>query len=270
MLDLSFDEKYKQLKKDSLYNGLFFTAVITTGIFCKPSCRAKRPKKENVLFYDSAQEAIQNWFRPCKICNPMNIDWTAPIYITELIKRLHWNIYQKITDQNLLNMWYKPYTIRRWFQKNHNMTFHAYQRLLRINQAYNNIKGGNSISRSAFGSWYISLSNFNDEWKTIFWSCPRSKDKKGIINIIRIATEIWPMFACSFKSRLCLLKFTNDNNLEDILEELREKYDAIILPWKSIYLEWLEKYIHKILLDYKNKIWIKQLQFLISKQYMVN
>ncbi|MDE0937947.1 MAG: methylated-DNA--[protein]-cysteine S-methyltransferase [Mariniblastus sp.] len=52
------------------YDGLFFTAVKTTGVFCKPSCSARKPNRENVIFYDTKEVAIENRFRACKICKP--------------------------------------------------------------------------------------------------------------------------------------------------------------------------------------------------------
>jgi len=58
---LSDDEKYDFIgNKDTRYDGLFFTAVKTTGIFCLPSCRAKKPNRENVIFYNTKEEAIEN------------------------------------------------------------------------------------------------------------------------------------------------------------------------------------------------------------------
>jgi methylated-DNA-[protein]-cysteine S-methyltransferase len=68
---LTDDEKYNFIgHRDTKYNGFFFTAVKTTGIFCLPSCRAKKPNRENVIFYDTKNEAIKNGYRPCKICSP--------------------------------------------------------------------------------------------------------------------------------------------------------------------------------------------------------
>ena len=78
-LNLSFEEKYAIIgTKDATYEGLFITAVTSTGIFCRPSCRARKPKRENVVFYHSTQEAIQHGFRPCKICKPMEQEQLNP------------------------------------------------------------------------------------------------------------------------------------------------------------------------------------------------
>ncbi|HRG56592.1 MAG TPA: Ada metal-binding domain-containing protein, partial [Lacunisphaera sp.] len=59
-------------RRDAAYEGVFFTAVKTTGIFCRPTCRAKRPKAENVEFFPSINEALHGGYRPCRLCRPMD------------------------------------------------------------------------------------------------------------------------------------------------------------------------------------------------------
>ena len=71
-MTLTFEEKYQAiLAKDSAYEGLFITAVKTTGIFCRPVCTARKPKVENVEFFSSTKEALNKGYRPCKVCNPL-------------------------------------------------------------------------------------------------------------------------------------------------------------------------------------------------------
>jgi len=80
--ELSFEEKYNAIgKTGSFYEGMFITVVKTTGIFCRPSCRARKPKPENVIFYATVQEALQNGFRPCKVCKPLEKRDETPKYI---------------------------------------------------------------------------------------------------------------------------------------------------------------------------------------------
>jgi len=68
---LSDDDKYNFIgSKETKYDSVFFTAVKTTGIYCLPSCSAKKPYRENVLFYETKKEAIKNGYRSCKICKP--------------------------------------------------------------------------------------------------------------------------------------------------------------------------------------------------------
>jgi AraC family transcriptional regulator of adaptative response / DNA-3-methyladenine glycosylase II len=60
----------RMLASDSTYNGRFLTGVLTTGIYCLPSCRARKPKPENVRFFDNPESALQAGLRPCKRCRP--------------------------------------------------------------------------------------------------------------------------------------------------------------------------------------------------------
>lgn len=55
---------------DRAYDGVFVYAVRTTGVFCRPSCKSRKPHRENVLFFPSSAEAIRAGFRPCKRCQP--------------------------------------------------------------------------------------------------------------------------------------------------------------------------------------------------------
>lgn len=65
------EEKYNFIgKKSTQYNHRFITAVRTTGIYCLPSCSARKPNFENVVFYRTKKEAIKNGFRACKVCKP--------------------------------------------------------------------------------------------------------------------------------------------------------------------------------------------------------
>lgn len=57
-------------ERNELHGETFFYAVITTGIYCRPACPSRRPRRENVRFFDSGEEAAQQGFRPCKRCQP--------------------------------------------------------------------------------------------------------------------------------------------------------------------------------------------------------
>ncbi len=111
---LTFQDKYDAIGKQSkLYEGVFITAVKTTGIFCRPSCRARKPRPENVLFFDTAKEAIQHGFRPCKICKPMEKMDETPNYIKSVMEKLHENPFLRIKDTDLQERGVEPNQIRR-------------------------------------------------------------------------------------------------------------------------------------------------------------
>lgn len=67
---LSEDKWEAVVNCDKRYDGLFYYAVKTTGIFCRPSCKAKPSLKKNTLFFDSVDKALKEGFRPCKMCRP--------------------------------------------------------------------------------------------------------------------------------------------------------------------------------------------------------
>jgi AraC family transcriptional regulator of adaptative response / DNA-3-methyladenine glycosylase II len=67
----SADACYRAItRRDRRYDGRFFTAVVTTGIYCRPVCPSRTPLRRNVLFFPSAQTAAQAGFRACKRCRP--------------------------------------------------------------------------------------------------------------------------------------------------------------------------------------------------------
>jgi AraC family transcriptional regulator of adaptative response / DNA-3-methyladenine glycosylase II len=67
------DRRYRHfVQRDQAYDGKFLTGVLTTGIYCLPSCPARRPKRENVRFFDTPDEALRSGLRPCRRCHP---DW---------------------------------------------------------------------------------------------------------------------------------------------------------------------------------------------------
>jgi AraC family transcriptional regulator, regulatory protein of adaptative response / methylated-DNA-[protein]-cysteine methyltransferase len=238
METLTFQEKYSAITKmDSAYEGIIITAVKTTGIFCRPTCRARKPKPENVEFFNTIQEALQNGYRPCKLCKPMEKMDETPEYIRNILQELHEDSNLRIKDYDLRQRGIEPSQIRRWFKKHHNITFHAYQRMLRINAAYNSIKQGVSVTNAAFNSGYESLSSFNEGFRSLFGEPPTNSHEKSVLNIVRFTTPIGPMFACASTMGVCLLEFTDRRMLETEFRDLCKKLDAVILPGKNNHLD---------------------------------
>src|SRR5690349_8494940 len=70
-MELDFERCYRAVdSRDQRFDGWFFTAVTSTGIYCRPSCPAMTPKRENVTFFPSAAAAQRGGFRACKRCRP--------------------------------------------------------------------------------------------------------------------------------------------------------------------------------------------------------
>jgi AraC family transcriptional regulator, regulatory protein of adaptative response / methylated-DNA-[protein]-cysteine methyltransferase len=241
-LSLSFEQMYQAIgNQDSIYEGAFITAVKTTGIFCRPSCRARKPKSENVDFYATPQQALQHGYRPCKICKPMEYQDQAPEWIAQLIQALHQSPSQRISDWDLKQKGLSPETARRWFKKHHGMTFQGYQRLLRINAAYKQIKAGGKVEHSAYDNGYESVSGFKHSLKQVFGQSELDSTKpKQVLNLVRFTTPLGPMFAAANEVGLCLLEFTDRRALESEFTDLEKRLKAQFLPGTNAILEQTE------------------------------
>jgi AraC family transcriptional regulator of adaptative response/methylated-DNA-[protein]-cysteine methyltransferase len=245
-MQLSIDVMYQAIvNKDSSFEGVFFTAVKTTGIFCRPSCRARKPKKENVEFFTTVKEAIVKGYRPCRVCNPMeNLNETPPL-IKQLMNDLNGDPSVKIKDNDLRQRHLEPNTVRRWFLKNYGITFHAYQRMLRINTAFKKIQEGQTVTDTAFDTGYDSLSGFGDSFRTIFGFSPKDSKSKRIIDLKRLETPLGTMYDCAVKEGICLLEFTDRKMLETEFKDLTRRFDATIVQGHNPHFVLLEEQLHK-------------------------
>ena len=234
---LTTDRMYKALlDKDSKYEGLFFVGVKTTGIFCRPTCRAKKPKKENVEFFNTSREAIVHDYRPCKVCEPMQKPGATPDYIQTLLSKLGENPAVKFKDYDLRKKGIDPSQIRRWFKKHHGITFHAYQRMLRINTAFKKIQNGEPVSSVAYESGYDSLSGFNDSFKSVIGHSPTKSKDTTVVTITRLETPLGPMFAGVTDEGLCLLEFTDRRMLETEFKYLSRGLKAKLIQGEHPHL----------------------------------
>ena len=88
-MDLTQQEKWEAvITCDERYDALFFYAVRSTGIFCRPSCKSRNPAQRNVLFFNTREEAIDAGFRPCKRCRPDLIDFRPLEELAERTKKV--------------------------------------------------------------------------------------------------------------------------------------------------------------------------------------
>ncbi len=237
-MDLSFEEKYNALgRKETVYEGLFITAVKTTKIFCRPSCSAKKPLAKNVVFYKNVAEALENGFRPCKICKPMEKEGETPAFIKAIIEQIHANPSQKIKDCDLQKQGCEPNKVRRWFKKHHNMTFHNFQRLIRLNHGFQEIQKGKKIIDAAFDSGFDSLSGFTERHKSLFGAAPTKSEDKMVIYKERFSTIIGVMHICATDKGVCLLEFDNRERLDTQLEDLEKRLTAPVIPGKNTHSE---------------------------------
>lgn len=229
------------LDKNPEFLGVFWMAVKTTGIFCLPTCTARKPKIENVEFFQSSKEALDKGFRPCKICKPLENSDSTPTEIQNLLKEISENPDLKLKDSDLVERNINPTRIRRWFLKNHGMTFHAFQNQLNLNKAFKKIQEGENIMETAYDSGFESLSGFNESFKKIFGNSPKNSKTQNIVDLKRIETPLGIMYAAATKDGICMLEFADRKSLETEFLDLAKTFNAKITIGENEHFNLLER-----------------------------
>ncbi len=228
------------INRDPSFEGVFIVGVKTTGIFCRPTCPAK-PKLENVEFFPSAKKAMLNGYRPCKVCKPLEKLGNPPSNISRLLKYMDDNPTIKLKDIDLQNLELEPNQVRRWFLKNYKLTFHAYQRMYHINNAFQRVQSGQNITNIAYDSGYDSLSGFNSMFKNIIGTSPILSKNKRIVNITRIETDLGTMIAGATDKGICMFEFADYKLLEQELKQLTTSLKAPLVQGENVYFGILRK-----------------------------
>jgi AraC family transcriptional regulator of adaptative response/methylated-DNA-[protein]-cysteine methyltransferase len=229
------------LDRASEYTGVFFVGVKTTGVFCISVCRARKPKRENVEFYSDMKSALDAGFRPCKVCRPTENACSAPDFIEQAVTLVRNNLKSRISDTQLRERNISPERVRRWFLQHHGMTFQAFQRMMRVNVALQELKGGRSATDVAFDSGYESLSGFGYTYKKLTGAAP--SEGRQTIMIHRFTTPLGPMFVCATARGVCLLEFVDRRMLETEFSDLQRLLNARILAGENEHTRQAEKEI---------------------------
>lgn len=241
-MNLSFDQMYRaSYEKNSDFEGVFWMGVKTTGIFCRPTCTARKPKPENVEFFDNTKDAIKKGYRPCKVCKPLENPDETPPEIQKLMDELSVNPETKFKDIDLVERGLQPITVKRWFLKHHGMTFHAFQRTFKINSAFKKLQQGENVLDVALDNGYESLSGFNDSFKNVFGVSPKNSKMEKIVDLKRIETPLGTMIACANENGICMLEFSDRKALPTELKEISKHFDANIVQGENPHFKTLEK-----------------------------
>jgi len=215
---------------DPEFDGIFFTAVSTTGVFCRPSCTARTPKAANVQFFSLAREALAAGFRPCKRCKPLHAGDADPDWLPQLMETVDADPARRWHDHDLSLLGLDPSTVRRWFVANHGLTFHAYSRLRRLGVALRQIQLGAPVARAILDSGYESESGFREAFSLVFGHPPTAVDRESCIWINRASTPLGSMIVGVSDRGLYLLEFAERRMLDTQLKRLRQELGRVFLP----------------------------------------
>jgi AraC family transcriptional regulator of adaptative response/methylated-DNA-[protein]-cysteine methyltransferase len=228
-----------RLQRDAAYNGLFFVAVRTTGIFCRPTCPARTPLPKNVEYFPTARAALVAGYRPCKRCRPLDAD-DQPSWAAELLAEVERDPAARITEGDLRARGIDPATVRRFFLRRFGMTFQAYARARRLSGAMNLIREGAAIDEAAFESGYESNSGFRDAFARTFGDTAGRSRNGHCVLLSWLPSPLGPLVAGATNKGVCLLEFTDRRMLETQFAKLRKLFEGAVVPGNNKYLELLK------------------------------
>lgn len=225
--------------RDADYDGLFFIAVKTTGIFCRPSCPSQ-PKRQNVEFFQKAGQAVAAGYRPCKRCRPELVTGAPPPWIAGVMERVLAEPGLRIKAADLRAMGISPERIRRWFQAHYGMTFAAWCRGIRLSQAFTQIRSGKPLDDVILGNGFESHSGFREAFARAFDRPPgRSRQGRCLVAEL-LETPLGPMLAAASDEGICLLEFADRRGLEASYAGMRTRFALPVVPGRNEKLEQLE------------------------------
>jgi len=219
-------------ERDQSYDGVFFIAVKTTGIFCRPSCPS-RPKREHLEFFDKIGDAISAGYRPCKRCQPELVNGRPPEWVTKIMERVSAAPDLRLRAADLRAMSVTPERARRWFQENYGMTFSDWSRGLRLSSAFTQLRNGAPKEDVMLGAGFNSYSGFDAAFSRTFGRTARPTDENTCIRMTMIETPIGPMVAGANNEGVCLLEFADRRGLEASYNDMRKRFAAAVLPGEN-------------------------------------
>ncbi|MDF1493183.1 bifunctional transcriptional activator/DNA repair enzyme AdaA [Caproiciproducens sp. CPB-2] len=165
------EEKWQaSLACDTACDGRFFYGVKTTGIFCRPSCRSKSPKRENVVFFDTAEEARKSGLRPCKRCRPDLLEFQPQKEAAEKIKAVcdHWYADHPRFKAELKQLGLSRNRVAQVFQAQYGKSLTEYWNELRISEAKQLLaETQDNVLQIALQSGFESLSTFYTQFRRV-------------------------------------------------------------------------------------------------------
>lgn len=210
------------LARDDRYDGQVFVCVASTGIFCRLTCPARKPKRENCTFLDTARACIEAGFRPCKRCHPLHSAARSEPLIATLLDALEADPTRRWRESDLAALGHDPSTVRRAFKRHFGMTFLDMARQRRLREGFTTLAGGERVIDAQIDAGFDSPSAFRAAFARLLGAAPGDLTPGGRLMADWIPTPLGDMIAISCATHLHLLEFVGRKALPTELKRLRE------------------------------------------------
>jgi AraC family transcriptional regulator of adaptative response/methylated-DNA-[protein]-cysteine methyltransferase len=232
------------LARDGSQDGKFVFAVSSTGVYCRPSCAAKRPRRGNVTFFTQPDQAEKAGYRACLRCRPRAIGGHGA---TETVKAICRYIEQHLDEPLTLarlgsEFHQSPFHLQRTFKTVLGITPRAYADSCRMNQLKGNLRAGHSVTRSMYDAGYSSSSRLYERTASQLGMTPDKYRRGAIAAPIRYTFADSPlgrMLIAATDKGICAIQLADsDDELEQGLRHefpfaIRRRDDKAMRGWKE-------------------------------------
>lgn len=211
---LTDDDRWQiALAKDRRFDGHFLTGVHSTGIYCRPSCPARAPKRENVRFYASVAEAEAAGLRACKRCAPDKQSNEEAAVLAAIDEIRHAEDAAPTLDELAQLTGYSAAHFQRLFKRSTGLSPAAYARALREERAREALSGEASVTEAVYAAGYGAPSRFYAASKEKMGMAPSAWANGGrgvTIHWAVVPTSLGPMLVAATEKGVCRLSFNED------------------------------------------------------------
>jgi AraC family transcriptional regulator of adaptative response/methylated-DNA-[protein]-cysteine methyltransferase len=235
------------VNRDAVHDGRFVFAVSTTGVYCRPSCAAKRPRRQNVTFYITPEEAERAGYRACLRCRPRAISANPQLNrVREICRYIERNLDQPITLERLARTFHQSaFHLQRTFKSVLGVTPRAYADSCRMNQLKRNLQAGHGVTRAMYDAGYSSSSRLYERTSSHLGMTPDKYRRGAIATRIRYTFADSPlgrMLVAATDKGLCAIQFGDSEH--QLVQGLKHEFpfaqhqqdDQALHAWKEILL----------------------------------
>ncbi len=219
---LNDDRLYQALlERDPDYDGRAFVGVTSTGVFCRLTCPARKPKRVNCRFFPSVAACLEAGFRACKRCCPMEPVADADPTIRSLLDAFQRDAMRRWREADIVRLGYDPSTVRRAFKRHFGMTFLEMARLSRMHDGFSTLSNGGRVIDAQLEAGFESPSGFRAAFGRLLGQSPAAFSGRELLKADWIQTPLGPMITVADRRSLHLLEFVDRRALPGELKRLR-------------------------------------------------
>jgi AraC family transcriptional regulator, regulatory protein of adaptative response / methylated-DNA-[protein]-cysteine methyltransferase len=249
--ELGEDQAWKAVVgRDRGHDGKFVFAVSTTGIYCRPSCPARRPRRENVTFFAHPENAEKAGFRACLRCRPRLLSGNPQSdVIKEICRYIEQHLDELITLERLGKAFRQsPFHLQRRFKAALGITPREYADSCRMRQLKRNLQSGDNVTRAMYDAGYGSSSRLYEKTASQLGMTPDKYRRGAIAAIIRYSCTDSPlgrMLIAATDRGICAIQFARSDG--ELIEGLKREFPfAVRKPDQGGLQEWVEALLTKM------------------------